>query len=406
MNVQRGRSVHVHLTGAGEMGSDLDASGYTGEQIQHITDLEHLRARPRMYIGYVDAVGLGYLVDRLVANSLTEFRFGDATTIQVRINSDGSCTVEDNGRGISVDVHAEASQKLGREITTLEGLMTVLYFARQFHEPSYDEGGGLFGVGIMLANGLSEWCEAEVCTAGRVYLQKYHRGKATTPVLSVGPTQSMGTKITFQPDSQIFSTLEFDIHAIRQRLHELAAMNPGVVIRFHDDRTGQQDSWECPHGIVDLLLHEVANTDTVHHDVISACFEEESGIGLGPELRTVEIALQYAMDTRTRIRLVDVFDFGVHFESCVERLLDTVQGVLEEYGRKRGLIDDAGLTAEDYRRGLTAIVSFPAQYVSADFVSDVIQRRFGEFLRGYFERNPQTARRILCKVGRNAQGLS
>lgn len=387
------------------MGSESDAGGYTGEHIQLITDLEHLRARPRMYIGEVDAVGLGYLVDRLVANSLKEFRLGFATTIQVRINSDGSCTVEDNGRGISVDIHAEASEKLGREVTTLEGLMTVLYFARLFHEPRYDEGGGLLGVGIMLANGLSEWCAVEVCTAGRVYLQKYHRCKATTPVLSVGPTQSTGTKITFQPDPQIFSTLEFDTHAIRQRLHELAAMNPGVVIQFHDDRTSQRESWECPHGIIDLFMHELGNTNAVHQDLISECFYEETILSDESERSTVEIALQYMADPRCRVRLVEFYDSGHLDEACAEKLAGTIKGVLDAYGRKHGLILDAEPTVDDYRRGLTAVVMGRGQYMSHR-ITDSIQRQFGEFLRGYFERNPWTARRILRSVVGHAQGLA
>src|SRR6266576_2766018 len=182
---------------------------YSSEDLQHLSDLEHVRERPSMYIGDTTVRGLHHLVYEVVDNSIDEAMAGHATTVSVSINVDGSVTVEDDGRGIPVERHAQLSEEIGRDVSTLEGVMCVLKFGGKFEKGAYQTSGGLHGVGVTVVNFLSEWCSVEVFRDGHVYQQEYERGVPQGPVRRVGATTKVGTKTTFKPDAQIFQTTKF-----------------------------------------------------------------------------------------------------------------------------------------------------------------------------------------------------
>src|SRR6476661_1365617 len=181
-----------------------EAGQYSSEDLQHLSDLEHVRERPSMYIGDTTQRGLHHLVYEVVDNSIDEAMAGHATTVSVSINVDGSVTVEDDGRGIPVERHAQLSEEAGREMSTLEGVMTVLKFGGKFEKKAYQTSSGLHGVGVTVVNFLSQWCEVAVERDGFVWTQSYERGVATGPVQKGNPSKRHGTKTVFKPDSAIF----------------------------------------------------------------------------------------------------------------------------------------------------------------------------------------------------------
>src|SRR5215213_6182238 len=209
---------------------------YGAKDLEHLSDLEHVRERPSMYIGDTTPRGLHHLVYEVVDNSIDEAMAGYATTVTVSVNADGSVTVEDDGRGIPVERHEQLSEQMDREVSTLEGVMTVLKFGGKFTKGAYQTSGGLHGVGVTVVNFLSEWCEVEVCRDGQVYHQEYERGIPKTDVRRVGHTTKRGTKTTFKPDPQIFPNTKDIFATIQKRRQELAFLNQGVRITIADDR--------------------------------------------------------------------------------------------------------------------------------------------------------------------------
>src|SRR4029450_10961336 len=220
-----------------------DEGSYTAEDLEHLSDLEHVRERPAMYIGDTTARGLHHLVLEVVDNSIDEAMAGHATQVNVEINNDGSVTVEDDGRGIPVERHEQLSAEEGRDVSTLEGVMTKLKFGGKFDKNSYKTSGGLHGVGVTVVNFLSQWCEVQVCRSGHVYQQEYGGGVPTGPVKKVGTTTKRGTKTTFKPDPTIFQTTKFQYDILYKRLQELAFLNSGVRIKFLDARNGEGDEF-------------------------------------------------------------------------------------------------------------------------------------------------------------------
>src|SRR6478736_4996700 len=176
---------------------------YGEKNIQHLSDLEHVRLRPAMYIGDITARGLHHLVYEVVDNSIDEAMAGHAKHVSVKVNNDGSVTVEDDGRGIPVGRHEQLSAEEGRDMSTLEGVMTKLKFGGKFDKDSYKTSGGLHGVGVTVVNFLSQWCEVQVCRDGHVYQQEYERGIPMGPVKKIGTTTKRGTKTTFKPDAAV-----------------------------------------------------------------------------------------------------------------------------------------------------------------------------------------------------------
>ncbi|RMF44715.1 MAG: DNA gyrase subunit B, partial [Planctomycetota bacterium] len=233
----------------------FQSSDYDAEALKHLSDRDHVRERPSMYIGDTTLKGLHHLVYEVVDNSIDEAMAGYAKNISVTINSDGSVTVEDDGRGIPVKRHEQLSQEMDREVSTLEGVMTVLKFGGKFEKKAYETSGGLHGVGVTVVNFLSQWCEVEVYRDGYVWSQSYEYGIPTGPVIKGHPTKKHGTKTTFKPDGSIFPNTKFDFDTLYKRLQELAFLNAGIRIKFYDARIGEGDEFYYERGIVEFVEH-------------------------------------------------------------------------------------------------------------------------------------------------------
>jgi DNA gyrase subunit B len=378
---------------------------YTHDDIQHLSDLEHVRKRPSMYIGDTSSRGLHHLVYEVVDNSIDEAMAGFASRIRVKINNDGSVTVSDDGRGIPVDRHDQLSEEEGREVSTLEGVMTKLKFGGKFEKGVYQTSGGLHGVGVTVVNFLSEWCEVEVCRDGAVYQQEYERGVPTGEVSKVGNTDKVGTRTTFKPDPQVFNPTRFEYSVLHKRLQELAFLNSGVRIVFSDERTGDEDEFYFERGVIEFVEHLNRSSDALHEEVIYLNGETD-GVGY-------EIALQYTTDltenVHSYVNNINTHEGGTHVSGFRSSLTRT----LNSYGRKNNLFKDVTVTGEDFREGLTAIISirvpepkFEGQTktkLGNGEVEGIINSAFGDFLAKYMEENPRTAKIILQKGIQAAQ---
>jgi DNA gyrase subunit B len=367
---------------------------YGAGQIRVMSDLEHVRERAGMYIGNKDVKGLHHLVYEVVDNSIDEAMAGHAKEISVNINPDGSCSVSDDGRGIPVETHPE----LG--ISTLEAVMTRLKVGGKFDKQAYKTSGGLHGIGVKAMNFLSEWCEVEVRRDNHVYLQEYARGVPQGDVSRVGKGTGTGTKVTFKPDTQIFGNLKFDYNILHRRLQELAFLNRGVKIVFTDQRSGNGETFLYERGIVEYVEYLNRASEPVHGDVIYMS-REQDGV-------YVEIAIQYTSEytenVHTYVNNINTVDGGAHlsgFRTAVTRTLNT-------YGKKEGIFKDLVPTGDDFREGLTAIVSLKVPEPSFESqtkvklnnpeVEGIVNSLVGEFLSRYLEENPKTAKIITQKA--------
>jgi DNA gyrase subunit B len=373
-----------------------DGKTYSSEDLQHLSDLEHVRERPSMYIGDTTQRGLHHLVYEVVDNSIDEAMAGHATTVSVSINVDGSITVEDDGRGIPVERHAQLSEEAGRDMSTLEGVMTVLKFGGKFEKGAYQTSGGLHGVGVTVVNFLSEWCEVEVCRDGSVYHQEYERGIPKGDVRRVGQTTKRGTKTTFKPDPQIFQTTKYVYATIQKRMQELAFLNQGVRITIADDRTGEKESYQYDDGLRQYVLHLNRASEAVHPEVL---YVKGEGEGV-----TVEIALQYSTEytenVHSYVNNINTTEGGTHlsgFRTALTRCIN-------KYGKDSGLFKDLVPTGEDFREGLTAVISCRVPHPQFEGqtktklgngeVEGIVNSLFGEYLNKYLEENPKAAKAI------------
>lgn len=380
-------------------------AAYGSEDLKHLSDKEHVRERPSMYIGDTTARGLHHLVYEVVDNSIDEAMAGYAKTISVVINSDGSVTVEDDGRGIPVERHAQLSEEEGRDVSTLEGVMCVLKFGGKFEKGAYQTSGGLHGVGVTVVNYLSEWCSVEVCRDGHVYQQEYERGTPQGPVRRVGATTKIGTKTTFKPDSQIFQTTKFIYDVLYKRLQELAFLNRGVRINYKDDRASQGDSFFYERGIIEFVEHLNRASETEHPDVIYFSGEQE---GTGFEI-AMQYSGEYTENLHSYVNNIHTTEGGTHvsgFRTALTRSLNN-------YGKKAGLYKDIAITGEDFREGLTVVISmripqpqFEGQTktkLGNGEVEGIVNSGVGEFLAKYLEENPKNAKAICTKAMRAAE---
>ncbi|MEC9001985.1 MAG: DNA gyrase subunit B [Planctomycetota bacterium] len=374
--------------------------GYGADNLQHLSDLEHVRERPSMYIGDTATRGLHHLVYEVVDNSIDEAMAGYAKNVQVTINNDGSVTVEDDGRGVPVERHEQLSEELGREVSALEGVMTVLKFGGKFDKGAYQTSGGLHGVGVTVVNFLSQWCEVQVSRDGQVHQQEYARGMPQGPVKTVGTTTQVGTKTTFKPDSEIFQTTKFQFDNLYRRLQELAFLNRGVRIRFRDDRVNEEDEFYYERGIVEFVEHLNRASDKLHADVIY-CEGEVEGTGY-------EIAMQYSGEytenVHSYVNNIHTVEGGTH----VSGFRSALTKALNQYAKKQNLFKDLTPTGDDFREGLTAVISmripepqFEGQTKTKLGNSDVegiVNGAVQKFLRKYLEENPKNAKTIVRKA--------
>ncbi len=380
---------------------------YTEADLQHLSDLEHVRERPSMYIGDTGVRGLHHLVYEVVDNSIDEAMAGYARQISVTINTDGSVTVEDDGRGIPVDKHHGLSEEFGREVSTLEGVMTVLKFGGKFQKGAYVTSGGLHGVGVTVVNFLSEWCEVSVSRDGYVWQQEYARGEPKGPVVRVSPTNKRGTRTTFKPDAQIFQTTVFNYDTLYKRLQELAFLNRGVRIEFKDERTGEGDTFYYERGIIEFVEYLNRASDALHSDVIYLAGETEIPKGDETEIVGYEIAIQYSGEytenVHSYVNNICTTEGGTHVSGFRSALTRT----LNNYGKKENLFKDIVPTGDDFREGLTAVISMRVAHpqfegqtktkLGNSEIEGIVNSAVGEFLATYLEEHPKTARAIIAK---------
>ena len=372
---------------------------YTGADLKHLSDRDHVRERFGMYIGDNTARGLHHLVYEVVDNSIDECMAGHAKNVTVTVNVDGSVTVEDDGRGIPVDRHPQLSEEMDRDVSTLEGVMTVLKFGGKFEKGAYQTSGGLHGVGVTVVNFLSEWCEVEVSREGHVWQQEYQRGEPTGPVRKMGTSGRTGTKTTFKPDPQIFPQTKFSWDVLSRRLQELAFLNSGVRITFADAASNQREEFYYERGVVEFIEWLNRSSDAIHSDVISI---QGSGEGL-----SWDIALQYTGEftenLHSYVNNISTTEGGTHvsgFRSALTRTLNA-------YGKKSGLYKDLVPTGEDVREGLTVVISVRVPHPQFEGqtktklgngeVEGIINSAVGDFLAKYLEENPKSAKSIALK---------
>ena len=388
------------LTAATESIATLPApDDYDAESIKKLSDREHVRLRYGMYIGDSSVQGLHHLVYELVNNSIDEVMAGFAKHIWVTINNDGSASVEDDGRGIPVERHDQTSEERGRDVSTLEAVMTNLNMGGKFDKRSYKTSGGLHGIGLKAVNFLSTWCEAEVARGGAMYRQEFAAGAPEGELKKLGATPKRGTKITFKPDPSIFTTTKFQFDVLQRRLRELAYLNSGIRIHFKDERSGTSEEFYAERGLVEFIEYLNRASETIHGEVVYIKTEAE-GV-------QVEIAFQYANEytenLHSYVNNIHVPSGGTHvsgFRTALTRCLNA-------YGKKEEMFKDITPGGEDFREGLTAIVSvrvaepqFSGQTkdrLNNPEVEGIVNTAFGEFLSKFLEENPKSAKNMVKK---------
>ena len=378
------------------MGGDGD---YRAEHIQVLKDLEAVRKRPGMYIGGTGLDGLMHLIWEVVDNAIDEALAGYCTEIEVIVHPDLSITVADNGRGIPVDVHPEEG------LNTLELVMTKLHAGGKFDHKTYKVSGGLHGVGVSVVNALSEELIAKVKRDGKLYRQRFSRGRTVTPLEEVGPAEGTGTTITFRPDPEIFGEIKYDFNRLSRRLRELAYLNPGLKIVLDNRVTGLKKEFHFEGGIVEFVKHLNEGKQPLHDEIIYFKSEE----GANGDI-VIEVAMQYTADFDENVfafaNNINTKEGGTHltgFKSALTR-------VLNEYGREKKILtkDVENLDGRDVREGLTAILSvkltepqFEGQTKTKLGNPEIQEKTFNvvrEQLSLYFNKNPNVARVILEKA--------
>lgn len=369
---------------------------YDASNIKILEGLEAVRKRPDMYIGNRQEGGLHHLVYEVLDNSIDETLAGRCDQITIHIHPDGSCSVEDNGMGIPVGMHAEAGK------SALEVVLTTLHAGGKFDDKAYKVSGGLHGVGVSVVNALSEWLEADVYREGRHYHFECRRGEPKGPVREIGETSKQGTKITFLPDEEVFGQIEFNHDTLVKRIREMAYLNAGVNITFQDDRIKKKEKFHYEHGL-SAFVEYLNEGKTALSEVI--CFSKESDAGgLG-----CEIAIQYN-DSYTENILafannIRNIDGGTHLSGFKTALTRTMNA----YARSKNMLKSGTpTTGEDLREGLTAVISvkvaephFEAQTkvrLSNPEVGSFVEMMVNEQLGIFLEENPAVAKRILNKA--------
>jgi DNA gyrase subunit B len=380
------------------------AETYDARNITVLEGLEAVRKRPGMYIGDVhDGSALHHLVWEAVDNAVDEHLAGFCTGFSVTVHFDGSITVEDNGRGIPVGIMED------RGVSAAEVVMTVLHAGGKFDHSSYKVSAGLHGVGVSAVNAVSEVLRLEIKREGKVWFQEYRRGVPQAPLAAIGESDQTGTKVTFKPDHEIFTNLEYDYDTLANRLRELSFLNSGLAVKLVDERaTGRSDNYQYKGGIREFVALLAQAKEPVHEDVIAFTGEFPTGDGKGTAV--VDLALQwtnsYAEQILAYTNNIHNKDGGTHLTG----LRGALTRSLNNYGTANNLFKDAktGLTGDDTREGVICVIhvkhpdaSFDSQtkskLVSSD-VKGIVENAVSEHLGVYFEEHPQVARKILDKA--------
>ncbi|MHB1405036.1 MAG: DNA topoisomerase (ATP-hydrolyzing) subunit B [Desulfitobacteriaceae bacterium] len=378
-------------------------SEYNAGQIEVLEGLEAVRRRPGMYIGTTSSRGLHHLVYEIVDNSIDEALAGFCDRIDVTIHKDNSVSVLDNGRGIPVDIHP----KMGKP--AVEVALTVLHAGGKFSGGAYKVSGGLHGVGLSVVNALSKWLVVEVMLNGNIYHQEYERGKTMTELKITGKTKGKksGTKIVFAPDPEIFEETIFEFEILAHRLRELSFLNKNVTINLLDERTDTKEVYLHTGGIKDFVRYLNRNKDALHPKPIY--FEGEK------DTTQVEVCLQYndgySENLFSYANNINTQEGGTHeagFKAALTR-------VVNDYARKSNLLkgNDANLSGEDIREGMTAVISvkvhepqFEGQTktkLGNSEIRSIVDSITGEGLGTFLEENPQVAKRVIEKSVQSAR---
>jgi len=369
---------------------------YDTDSIKVLEGLAAVKQNPAMYIGSTDERGLHHLVYEVVDNSIDEALAGHASKITVKLNKNGSVTVEDDGRGIPIKEHPKYKK------TGLELVMTTLHAGGKFDNQAYKVSGGLHGVGVSCVNALSEWLEATVRRNGKEYYQKYDHGAATGPLKEMGSSSEGGTAITFMPDSEVFETTDIKYDIIATRLKELAFLNAGLEIEIFDERSEKTETFKFDGGIKEFVLHINRNKTTLHPEPIYLYAEKEDF--------EVEISIQYTdgytENIHTFANNINTHEGGTHlsgFKGALTR-------VLNDYGRRNNMFEgiDFSLSGEDCREGITTVISVKVRHpqfegqtktkLGNSEVRGFVESLTNEKLSEFFEENPVVARTIIDKA--------
>ena len=381
-------------------------TNYNANEIQVLEGLEAVKRRPGMYIGSTDVRGLHHLVKELVDNAIDEAMGGFCTHIEVTIHPDNSVSVRDNGRGIPVGYHEKMHK------SALEVALTVLHAGGKFGGSGYKVSGGLHGVGLSVVNALSRRLTAEVRRDGIIYRQEYVNGDPVTGVEQVGTygdDTGSGTTVTFLANDQIFDTLDYNYDTLRGRMRELAFLNKGVAITVTDERTDpvQSKKYCYEGGIISFVEHLNKSKDVLHEDVMY--FEGSKDDQARQQVASVEVAMQYNTDYNESVftfaNNINTAEGGTHLQGFRSALARSIN----DYARKYKLLKDneANLSGDDVREGLTAIVSvklvepqFEGQTktkLGNSYMKSLVDNVVGNGLGFYLEEHPQTARLIIDK---------
>ncbi|MBM4183066.1 MAG: DNA topoisomerase (ATP-hydrolyzing) subunit B [Gemmatimonadetes bacterium] len=370
-------------------------SEYTAGQIQVLKGLEAVRKRPGMYIGSTSARGLHHLVYEVVDNAIDEAMAGYCTEVETTVHADNSITVEDNGRGIPVDIHPT------EKIPGVELAMTVLHAGGKFDKNTYKVSGGLHGVGVSVVNALSEYLEVEIKRQGTIYHQRYERGVKATELKKLGKAKGTGTKVTFKPDGEIFTELVYSFEVLSNRLREIAFLNKGLDIILIDERDGgHKEKYRYDGGIAEYVTFLRGARPPVHDKV---CYFESSR----PEAE-IELALQYdqgfSENTHTFVNNINTHEGGMHLTGLKAALTRTIN----DYARRNGIFKkDESLSGDDVREGLTCVLSvrvrepqFEGQTktkLGNSEVKGAVEAAVNEHLSTFLDENPRAARGIIEK---------
>jgi DNA gyrase subunit B len=380
--------------------SEGNGNGYTEANIRVLEGIEAIRKRPGMYIGDTTPRGLHHLVYEVVDNSIDEAMAGYCRNIHVTIHTDGSASIVDDGRGIPVGAHPQYPDK-----STLEVVLTMPHAGGKFDHDTYKVSGGLHGVGVTVVNALSEWLDAEIHREGRVWRQSYERGEATGTVRDVGSAKTTGTKIEFLPDATIFDKIDFDYDVLEKRLRELGYLNKGVHIHLSDERGDdpKNEEFYSSEGLPEFVGYLNRAHGTLHPAVVLSGRDDERNV-------EVEVAIQYNESISENVvsycNNINTIEGGTHltgFRTALTRTLNRYAQTSAPSGKK-----DLAITGEDFKEGLTAIVSvrvpdpqFEGQTKTKlgngeveGIVAKVVNDRLGEFL----EQNPAAAKKVIAKA--------
>lgn len=368
---------------------------YDATTIQVLEGIEAVRRRPAMYIGDTYARGLHHMVYEVVDNSIDEALGGYCTKIEVVVRPDNSVSVTDNGRGIPVDIHKTEKKP------AVEVALTTLHAGSKFDHRAYKVSGGLHGVGVSVVNALSDWLEVEVKRDGKIYHQRYERGKTASKLTIIGKASTTGTKVTFKADKTIFQNINFSYDVLSQRLRELAFLNKGLEIKLNDERQEKEVVFKFSGGIVSFVEYLNKNKNPLHNKVIY--FEKEKeGIDL-------EAAIQYndgyAESLFSFANNINTVEGGTHlsgFKSALTRAIN-------QYAKSKNILKEGmSISGDDVREGLTAVISvkipnpqFEGQTktkLGNSEVEGLAASAVFDALTSFFEENPSVANKIIDKV--------